>query len=144
MRSVVGGNRPGDFNLKGKKSHRCVCGCCDVTNFREEYEAQRVQREEMDVGLSDLYRDYVPADNPKEHAGLPDSDYDLVDTKPWDTEDRGEWEVMVFDRRESVGLSSSDFKFDVMLRVTGDFPSHEAHVEYAMRLAERLNRTIPE
>ena len=44
----------GNVNLRGKKSKMMACGCCDVIDFRDEYETTRSAREELSLGLDDI------------------------------------------------------------------------------------------
>lgn len=73
----------------------------------------------------------------------PEEERGLADTKTdYDVEDRGTWMVVTVGNR--IGLLSSDSKHDVVLYMTGDFGSVKEHTEYAAKIAERLNRTIPD
>lgn len=129
----------GNFNLRGKKTHLCSCRCCDVVDFRESYEARRVANEEIRPattldGHSDPY-DFL-ADREL------DIDDGLPDTRQFDDHDRGQWQL--FEGNGQVGILSSDFTHDVVLYVNGDFASTEAKRAYALLIAERLNRTVPD
>jgi hypothetical protein len=127
--------RPGNWNLRGKKSALCACQCCSVFNLRDTAERERVYNEEIrPATIGDMYPDLRGEEAIR--------DTGLVDTRPWDTEDRGIWHVHA--SSTGVAIGSDDFKFDVQFNIYGDFPSHEARVDYARRLANRLNRTIPE
>ena len=101
------------------------CRCCDVVDFRGDYETQRATREELSLGLDDL-----PEELSRGHA-----------TK-YDRHDRGTWELFV-DGSGKVGIISSDSKHDVILYVTGDFFGKDIQMEYASLIAGRLNLTIP-
>lgn len=116
----------GQVNLRGKKSKALSCGCCDVFDFREEYNIRRMEREEMrHVDDDTIYPE------------------DLAEWSDDDAEDRGIWTVHE-SSDGTVALQSSDFKFDVAVTITGDFGFQEVKVEYARLLAKRLNGSIPE
>jgi hypothetical protein len=46
----------GNINLRGKKCKVLSCRCCEVVDLRDDYESQRVAREEMNVSVED-YRE---------------------------------------------------------------------------------------
>ena len=74
--------------------------------------------------------------DPEEERGLADTKYDH------DVEDRGKWRVDFWDTK--IVLVSNDSKHDVALHITGDFGSIQDRLEYATKIAGRLNRTIPD
>lgn len=57
--------------------------------------------------------------------------------------ERGPWEVLTGYEGEAhkptVFIHSDDFTHDVMLRVFGDFESHEQKLAYGQEIARRLN-----
>ena len=132
MPRSAGGAKPGDWNLRGKKRVLCAYRCCDVVDFREDYESHRVGNEELTLGLESV-RD----------EGEPQIWGGLVDVRERDDADRGRWKIFT-QKKGEVGIISSDFKHDVVLYVNGDFADDESKLEYAQLIAARLNRTIPQ
>ena len=51
--------------------------------------------------------------------------------------DKGPW--LVEDRDGDIALQSDDFNYDVRIKFTGDFGSHETMLKYAHWLANKLN-----
>jgi hypothetical protein len=57
--------------------------------------------------------------------------------------EKGPWVVGSNEKTGEVYLRSDDFHHDVRLQISGDFGFFEVKVEYAQRLANRMNR-MPE
>ena len=56
-------------------------------------------------------------------------------------DDLGPWFVNEWSNNKVV-LQSDDFTHDVALIVTGDFESHEQKLQYATKLAARMNQML--
>jgi len=56
-------------------------------------------------------------------------------------DDRGPWHVQVWkvEGSRKVVLQSDDFAHDVALEISGDFACFEQRLEYAHKLAKRMN-----
>lgn len=60
---------------------------------------------------------------------------------PWTVE---EWSPRHKDGPKRVVLMSDDFCHDAALEISGDFYDHEQLLNYAQRLADRMNQMPPE
>lgn len=58
--------------------------------------------------------------------------------------DKGPWKLYYDRAGELSGLESEDFKYDVALRITGDFAGPKQFKEYCEWLAGKLNAVQPE
>lgn len=57
------------------------------------------------------------------------------------TDDTGVWSVCAFAHEGKVVIESSDFSFDVQMKITGDFVDFSERLEYAQKICDRLNAT---
>jgi hypothetical protein len=70
-----------------------------------------------------------------------DHDYmaDISETGPWNVSVHTK-DIVGEKTKHVVYLMSDDFTHDAALEITGDFANIEQRIEYANRLAERMNR----
>ncbi|PIV70682.1 hypothetical protein COW57_03935 [Candidatus Roizmanbacteria bacterium CG17_big_fil_post_rev_8_21_14_2_50_39_7] len=64
--------------------------------------------------------------------------------EPRFTEDTGIWKVMTKGYEGRVVIESNDFSFDAQMLITGDFVDYKERIEYAQKICDRLNATIPD
>lgn len=125
MKSAYG--RSGNINLKGKLRKILTCGCCVAEDFRPKVR-DSIHLKEMREAFNEA--EYDDNELASEFRELEDR------------QDRGHWETFT-DRDGRIGISSSDFKHDVVLYVSGDFGTAADQLMYATMLAVRLNWTNP-
>ena len=49
MKSLPQSLKPGNLNMKGKKTMKMACGCCVAQNFKEEVLVKELEKEKKNM-----------------------------------------------------------------------------------------------
>ena len=124
-------------NLKGKKTKALSCGCCVAINFKEAYNAHLADIEMRNASIE--VDDYDDIFSIRFDPTYPDYlDYLLYTDRSAPAIE--EWQVI--NTGKGVALVSSDFTYDAMLTLSGDFATLQERIVYARRIADALNKQM--